>query len=184
MSSKYLSILEQPASEQIKFVKSEAKRLRRLNGKDKPHKYYLNHIARKSGYDCYDQLSEKFKSEVQEYRDEAKHICSSRSFVTERRYYLVTMHSSFEYSYYSHWAGRDSEGYELRAPSLMNPEWVIKFVRESLQEPLFIIHSEDECFRWMWFWQGKALVDHDVITNNHLSFLTPSRSYSHPRLLT
>jgi hypothetical protein len=182
MSGKYISLREQSASQQLKFVKSEAKRIKRLNGKNKPHKHYLNLVARKCGYSNYDQLFNKFKAELQEWRDRGKALCSSRTYDEARCYYFVTMHDTFEYSYFSHWTAWNDEGYELRAPSLMNPEWVIKFVRESLNEPLYIIHSKEEYIRWMFFWHGKALVDHDVITKNIITFLTPRRSYSHPRL--
>lgn len=182
MPTKYISRQELPASQQLKLVKSEAKQLRRTNHKDRNHKFYLNLVSRRYGYENYDALFLRFKEEVQNWRNKGRDLCESRRAEAHRSYYFVTMHDSFQYSYYSHWVGWDDEGYELRVPSQMSPKWVIEFVRESLREPLYIIHNEDEAFRWMWFWQGHALVDHDVITQKLDTFLLPSRSYSHPRL--
>lgn len=182
MSDKLMPLQNKSSAQQIKFVKSEAKRLRRSNHKEHSHKYYLNYAARKLGYKSYDHLYEKFQADAREWRELGKAECSSRHFDGRRKYYYVTMHSFFEYSYFSHWTAWDDQGYELRAPSLMNPAWVIKLVRESLCEPLYIIHNEDECSRWALFWHGAALVDHDVITKRYVNFLESSRSYAHPRL--
>lgn len=182
MPSKYISRQELPASQQLKLVKREAKHLCKTNHKDRNHKFYLNLVSRKYGYENYDALLLKFKEELRNWQNKGRELCESRTADPHRSYYFVTMHDSFQYSYYSHWVAWDNEGYELRIPSQMNPAWVIEFVRESMREPLYIIHDMDEAFRWMWFWQGRALVDHDVITKKIKKFLLPSRSYSHPRL--
>lgn len=182
MHNQSLSFHKLSAGRQVKRLKTEAKILRRKNDNDRSHKYYLNHLAIKYGYESYDELYSIFIDGIHTWRDRGKSSCLTRVFDLNRSYFYVTMHGDFEYSYYSHFEGYDEEGYELRAPSLVKPEWIVKLVRESLKEPLYIIHNKEEQARWVWFWKGHALVDHITIQKLLISICQPKRSYSKPRL--
>jgi len=99
MPSKYISRQELPASQQLKLVKREAKHLCKTNHKDRNHKFYLNLVSRKYGYENYDALLLKFKEELRNWQNKGRELCESRPADPHRSYYFVTMHDSFQYSY-------------------------------------------------------------------------------------
>lgn len=99
----------------------------------------------------------------------------------------AVMIAMIRYLNFSNRIGLDSklwqrQGYELRAASTVNPEWFIKLVRESLREPLYIIHDQDDCLRWMFSWKGKALIESNLAMKSFPFITIPKRSHSHTRL--
>lgn len=182
MSITYTSLQNLPIFDQFRFIKAEAKRLHKLELKTQPYKSYLNRCARRCGYKSYDAFFAVFNTELARIRNQGKADCAQRCDDPDREYFYINMEEDFQYTFFSHWTGWDSEGYELRAVSLINPQYFIKLVRESLKEDLYIIHDKEDCRRWMFAWKGKALVDSAIAMSSLPSLSIPKRSYSHPRL--
>ena len=178
--SKEISLKNQSLLEIIKVVKSEARQLQRIDT-TKKRKQSLNIVARKYGFDHYDDLQGRFQSEAKMYRERYRSHCLSRLHDPEKNYYFVTMHSDFQYSYFSHWVGWSSDGYELREPSHVNADIIERTFRDNDKE-LYVIHQKEEFHRWTLFWLGRALVEESVIVNGIRSFLEPSISYERPEV--
>ena len=167
-------------SEQMKYVKEQAKRLQKRNQHIK-RKTSLNIISRNIGHRNYDDLLKKFQIDINNIINKEKESCSSRAPSKDKEYFFITMLDDYKYDYYSHWAGWDDEGYELRAASEVNPDFFVKLVRESLLESLFVIHSETEMWKWMYNWKGRALVDASIANQYMRRLSIATRSYSHPK---
>lgn len=84
--------------------------------------------------------------------------------------------------YYSHWTGYDSEGYELREPSIIRGEILIKAFREELGADAYVIEDVESLYQWLFVWRGYAIINSQIAENTP-SFahrLEPSRS-TNPR---
>lgn len=163
-------------------IKREAKILKRASQKNLRHKACLSIVARRYGFDSWETCFEAFKNAFKSWRDAGKESCAVAVADEKKSYYFVEMHEYYERSYFSHWVGYTDDGYELRVPSEVNPEWFIRSFRELRNQTLYVIKSSEDYKRWMLFWHGPALVECELMLSEVPWFLNPSPSYGRPRL--
>ncbi|KPW31181.1 Unknown protein sequence [Pseudomonas syringae pv. apii] len=173
----------QPLTPQLmQRIKREAKILKRKSQKTLRHRACLAIVARRYGFESWETCLKSFQEAFKSWRDHGKDLCATAPADEGHSYYFVQMHDYFERSCFSHWVGWSDDGYELRVPSKVNPAWFIRFFRESREETLYVIETEEDYQRWTLFWHGPALIECDLMLSKVLQFLSPEPSYNRPRL--
>lgn len=165
--------------QQLEYVRTAAKRRKRQT--NERHKSALNSVARQLGYEGYDHLRQLIDAEFDRNDTTLFQASTGETPDPARDYYFFTK-TDMACSCYSHWTGWDQDGYELREASLIHPEFFIKLIRDTLQEPLHVIHDVEHLIGWMFRWKGKAVVDATLLREIFPSMAQPRRSYHHGRL--
>jgi len=166
----------------VKVIYREAKKARKKN-KSLTHCQYMELFARQRGFTSLDHLQKDYTvRSIQASFENRKLACSQLSpNDSENNYYQFDLNKEDQsIGYYSHWAGYDEEGYELRAPSLIRGEILIKNFRELMGKEAYVIEDMESLYQWRFVWAGIAIVNANLIEDNVLFQRTrePSRSYN------
>lgn len=179
--SKSLTPAQLLTPELLHQIKREAKILKRSSQKTLRHKACLSIVARRHGFESWESCFKAFQNAFRSWRDQGRERCAAALADESKSYYFVELHNFFERSSFSHWVGWSDDGYELRAPSEVNPAWFFRFFRKDRMETLYVIETKEDYKRWTLFWHGPALVECDLMLSQAPRFLDPDPSYDHPR---
>ncbi len=172
----------------VKAIYREAKQARK---KDKSltlcqHKELY---ARKYGFDSLDHLQKDYTIRALRASFENRRLACLQLKPNDslNDYYQFDIDEEDQsIGYYSHFMGYDDEGYELRSPSIIKGEILIKHFREDLDKEAYVIEDLESLYQWRFVWSGIAIINAGLVESNVLfkRTLKPTRSHNplHTRL--
>lgn len=166
----------------VKFVYREAKKARK---KDKSLSLcqHMEVYARDHGFNSLDHLQKDYTVRAIKASFETRRLVCAELLPNDQHnsYYQFDIDTEDNsIGCYSHWTGYDEEGYELRAPSLIRGEIMIKNLRELLGQIAYVIEDLESLYQWRFVWGGLAVINAGLVETNPLfrRILEPSRSYN------
>ena len=169
-----------PPRNLVKAVYREAKKARR---KDRSLSLcqHMEICAKKFGYNGLDHLQKDYAVRAIKSSLERRRLACAELLPDDRlnSYYQFDINNEdASMGYYSHWAGYDEEGYELRVPSLIRGEILIKIFRETMGRIAYVIEDLESLYQWRFVWGGLAVINAELVETNPLfqEALEPSRS--------
>ncbi len=107
-------------------------------------------------------------------------ILAMKNVIAENEYYAITLlvneNDRIEFGTQTHWVGftDDNCRYELREPSIVNPEWIIERWK-SFEQPYIVVNNDSELLVFMLI-GGNALVEKNKARKGFKEFLRDSPS--------